>query len=292
MAELTIRAHAKINLDLRLGARRPDGFHPIDTLFVRTGVADNLSASAHPDGQLLLTIEGDQGLSAGPDNLVLRAARALREKTATKAGARLNLRKEIPQGAGLGGGSSDAAAALKLLSRLWGLKVEDSVLFKIGADLGSDVPFFLQDNPARGTGRGEILQPIPLQKLPWAVLIHPGFGSPTAEAYQRYAANRRTGEEGRPISLLLNSGKKHELRPQNDLEPAVEEKFLWIRAARTWLSRQPGVLTARMSGSGSTVFGLCSTEKEAREVAERAKEYFGPETWIRPTRLLGAGETD
>jgi 4-diphosphocytidyl-2-C-methyl-D-erythritol kinase len=292
MAELTIRAHAKINLDLRLGARRPDGFHPIDTLFVRTGVADNLSASAHPDGQLLLTIEGDQGLSAGPDNLVLRAARALREKTATKAGARLNLRKEIPQGAGLGGGSSDAAAALKLLSRLWGLKVEDSVLFKIGADLGSDVPFFLQDNPARGTGRGEILQPIPLQKLPWAVLIHPGFGSPTAEAYQRYAANRRTGEEGRPISLLLNSGKKHELRPQNDLEPAVEEKFLWIRAARTWLSRQPGVLTARMSGSGSTVFGLCSTEKEAREVADRAKEYFGPETWIRPTRLLGAGETD
>jgi len=292
MAELTIRAHAKINLDLRLGARRPDGFHPIDTLFVRTGVADNLSASAHPDGQLLLTIEGDQGLSAGPDNLVLRAARALREKTATKAGARLNLRKEIPQGAGLGGGSSDAAAALKLLSRLWGLKVEDSVLFKIGADLGSDVPFFLQDNPARGTGRGEILQPIPLQKLPWAVLIHPGFGSPTAEAYQRYAANRRAGEEGRPISLLLNSGKKHELRPQNDLEPAVEEKFLWIRAARTWLSRQPGVLTARMSGSGSTVFGLCSTEKEAREVADRAKEYFGPETWIRPTRLLGAGETD
>ena len=290
MAELTIRAHAKINLDLRLGARRPDGFHPIDTLFVRTEVADVLSATPTADGSLSLSIEGDEALSPGPDNLVLRAAQALREKTGAAAGAKLRLRKEIPQGAGLGGGSSDAAAALKLLQRLWSSTLKNRDLAEIGAQLGSDVPFFLQPDPARGTGRGEILDPLPLQNLPWAVLIHPGFGSPTAEAYRRYAANRRSGEQGCPLKLRLVSGKMIEILPQNDLEPAVEEKLLWIRAARAWLARQPGVLAARMSGSGSTVFGLWFSAQEAQEAAVRAKEYFGTEAWIRPTRLLGAGE--
>ncbi|NDD56908.1 MAG: 4-(cytidine 5'-diphospho)-2-C-methyl-D-erythritol kinase [Verrucomicrobia bacterium] len=290
MAELTIRAHAKINLDLRLGSRRPDGFHPIDTLFVKTDIADRLSAVSSPDGSLNLSIDGDEKLSAGPDNLILRAAGALREKTKTAAGAKLRLHKEIPQGAGLGGGSSDAAATLRLLQQLWSLKVTDPVLMEIAAELGSDVPFFLQPDPARGTGRGEILEPLPIQTLPWAVLIHPGFGSPTAEAYRRYAAHRRPGEEGHPLSLPLKTGKSLEVRPRNDLEPAVEEKFLWIRAARHWLSEQPGVLAARMSGSGSTVFGLWASEKEAKSVADKAKGYFGPHSWIRSTRLLGAGE--
>jgi 4-diphosphocytidyl-2-C-methyl-D-erythritol kinase len=237
-----------------------------------------------------LQIEGDAGLSAGPENLVLRAAHALREKAKTPLGARFTLKKEIPQGAGLGGGSSDAAAALKLLRNLWALPVSDAELSEIGARLGSDVPFFLQSSPARGTGRGEILEPLPLQSLPWAVLIHPGFGSPTAEAYRRYAANRRPGEEGKPVSLALSTGKTYELQPRNDLEPAVEEKFLWIRAARRWLGQQPGILAARMSGSGSTVFGLWAKEPEAKAAADRARKYFGETAWIRPTRLLGAGQ--
>jgi 4-diphosphocytidyl-2-C-methyl-D-erythritol kinase len=290
MPALTIRAHAKINLDLRLGPCRPDGFHPIDTLLVRTDVADQLAASSASDGSLSLQIEGDAGLSAGPENLVLRAAHALREKAKTPLGARLTLKKEIPRGAGLGGGSSDAAAALKLLRNLWALSVSDAELSEIGARLGSDVPFFLQSSPARGIGRGEILEPVPLPSLPWAVLIHPGFGSPTAEAYRRYAANRRPGEEGIPVLLPLPAGKSYEVRPRNDLEPAVEDKFLWIRAARHWLAQQPGVLAARMSGSGSTVFGLWSKEGEAKAVAERARTYFGAVAWIRPTRLLGTGQ--
>lgn len=161
---------------------------------------------------------------------------------------------------------------------------------EIGSTLGSDVPFFLQPNPARGTGRGEILEPIPLTQMPWAVLIHPGFGSPTAEAYQRYALDRRPGEEGPPLSLKLTSGKSHEIRPRNDLEPAVERKFLWIRSARNWLSRQEGVLAARMSGSGSTVFGLWATETEAKKSAIKARDTFGTTSWIQITRLLGAGE--
>ena len=160
MVDLTIRAHAKINLDLRLGARRPDGFHPIDTLFVRTELADRLSAEATSDGSLCMVIEGDKSLSAGPENLVLRAAETLRERTQNTAGANLRLSKEIPQGAGLGGGSSDAAAALQILRRLWSLDLPDEALMEIGAKLGSDVPFFLQPNPARGSGRGEISEPL------------------------------------------------------------------------------------------------------------------------------------
>ena len=292
MAELTIRAHAKINLDLRLGARRPDGFHPIETLFVRTELADRLSVETTSDGSLRLAIEGDKSLSAGPENLVLRAAETLRERAQNTAGANLRLSKEIPQGAGLGGGSSDAAAALQILRRLWSLDLSDATLMEIGAKLGSDVPFFLQPNPARGSGRGEILEPNKLQKLPWAVLIHPGFGSPTAEAYQRYAADRRPGQEGPLLRLSLNSGQTLELQPRNDLEPAVEQKYLWVRAAREWLSRQPGLLAARMSGSGSTVLGLWSTEAAAQAIAKKATGYFGTEAWIRTTRLLGAGETD
>ena len=291
MPELTTRAHAKINLDLRLGARRLDGFHPIDTLFVRTEIADQMSATISPDGSLSLEIQGDASLSAGPENLVLRAAQALRQRARSRAGARITLRKEIPQGAGLGGGSSDAAAALTLLRDLWSIPISDQELANIGAELGSDVPFFLQSSPARGTGRGEVLKPLPLQSLPWAVLIHPGFGSPTAEAYRRYAANRRPGEEGRSVFLSLPEGRTHELKPRNDLEPAVEDKFLWIRAARHWLAKQPGVLAARMSGSGSTVFGLWPKESEAKAVADRARSYFGDVAWIRPTRLLGAGNT-
>lgn len=292
MPALTILAHAKINLDLRLGARQPDGFHSIDTLFVRTEVADRLSVEPSSDGSLQLVIEGDEGLSAGPDNLVLRAARALREKTHTTAGARLRLSKEIPQGAGLGGGSSDAAAALRLLCRLWRLNLADSVLMDIGGSLGSDVPFFLQGDPARGTGRGEVLEPVRLRDLPWALLVHPGFSSPTAEAYRSYAAHRQIGDEGKPLHLRELSGKAYKVVPRNDLEPAVEKKFLWIQAARNWLASQPGVLAARMSGSGSTVFGLWATEKETRSIAEAAKKYFGTEAWIRSTRLLGAGEAD
>ncbi|NDI17005.1 MAG: 4-(cytidine 5'-diphospho)-2-C-methyl-D-erythritol kinase, partial [Verrucomicrobia bacterium] len=140
---MTIRAHAKINLDLRLQKRRPDGFHPIDTFFIRVDVADNLSADLTKDAKLSLQIEGDNQLSTGADNLVLRAARALQSHAPT-LGAHLRLKKVIPQGAGLGGGSSDAAATLCLLRKLWSLPLTDAELSKIGAELGSDVPFFLQ----------------------------------------------------------------------------------------------------------------------------------------------------
>jgi len=287
---MTIRAHAKINLDLRLGKRRLDGFHPIDTFFIRVDVADILEIRSAANGKLTLQVEGDPQLSSHPDNLVLRAARALQLRASRGSGADILLKKRIPQGAGLGGGSSDAASTLVFLRKLWDVPIEDSELAKIGAELGSDVPFFLQPYAARGTGRGEILKPIHLIHLPWAVLIHPGFASPTASAYAAYAKNPVPGTEGHALFLTTKDGSQLKILPRNDLENAVESKFLWIEGARRWMGAQTNVLASRMSGSGSTVFGLFPTQEDAEKIARDGRGYFGSSAWIQVARLLGGPE--
>jgi 4-diphosphocytidyl-2-C-methyl-D-erythritol kinase len=287
---MTIRAHAKINLDLRLGKRRLDGFHPIDTFFIRVDVADILEIRSAASGKLTLQVEGDPQLSSHPDNLVLRAARALQLRASRGSGADILLKKRIPQGAGLGGGSSDAASTLVFLRKLWDVPIEDSELAKIGAELGSDIPFFLQPYAARGTGRGEILKPIHLIHLPWAVLIHPGFASPTASAYAAYAKNPVPGTEGHALFLTTKDGSQLKILPRNDLENAVESKFLWIESARRWMGAQTNVLASRMSGSGSTVFGLFPTQEDAEKIARDGRGYFGSSAWIQVARLLGGPE--
>ena len=287
---MTTRAYAKINLDLRLGTRRPDGYHPIDTFLVRVNVFDTLHAEVTADGKCTLMIDGDSHLSSGPDNLVIRAARLLQRSAPQGAGASLRLEKKIPQGAGLGGGSSDAASALLLMRKLWRTNHTDRELADLGAKLGSDVPFFLQPHAARATGRGEILEPVPLQHLPWALLIHPGFPSPTAQAYTNYSNQPGPGNEGRPLLLTQMNGSALTIHPRNDLERAVESRFLWIRAAREWLQIQPNVLAARMSGSGSTVFAILNSEVEAVRVAEAARTHFGNEAWMKVAQLISGLE--
>ena len=287
---MTIRAHAKINLDLRLGKRRPDGFHPIDTFFIRVDVADIMEIRSAANGKITLQVEGDPELSSHPDNLVVRAARALQLHASPSSGADILLKKRIPQGAGLGGGSSDAASTLICLQKLWDVPLEDSELAKIGAELGSDVPFFLQPYAARGTGRGEILKPVHLVHLPWAVLIHPGFASPTASAYSAYAKNPVAGTEGPALFLTTKDGSELKIIPRNDLENAVESKFLWIESTRRWMETQKSVLASRMSGSGSTVFGLFPTQEDAEKTADHGRKFFGSSAWIQVARLLGGPE--
>ena len=287
---MTTRAYAKINLDLRLGRRRPDGFHPIDTFFIKVDLFDTLDAELTSDGQCTLVVEGDSKLSHGSDNLVLRAAQSLQKYAAKGLGVHLHLKKAIPQGAGLGGGSSDAASTLLLLRNLWSISCTDEELSRLGGELGSDVPFFLQPYAARATGRGEIIQPVHLKDLPWAILIHPGFPSPTAAAYAAYAKSPIPCSEGPPLHLTQGDGSKLTLHPRNDLEGPVENKFIWIRSAREWLQKQSGSLAARMSGSGSTVFGLFHTQNEADRVVDLAKIYFGNEAWIQSARLMSGAD--
>ena len=161
---LRLRAPAKLNLYLRVLGKRPDGYHEIETLFERIDLADELTIEPHPD-QLLLTCDAPE-LSCGEDNLILKAARLLQQVGGTHQGARLHLIKRIPIAAGLGGGSSDAAATLLGLNRLWGLGLTPSRLRELGASLGSDVPFFLADAPwAIGRGRGEVCEPLDLPRL-------------------------------------------------------------------------------------------------------------------------------
>ena len=148
------------------------------------------------------------------------------------------------------------------------------------------MPFFLQPHAARCTGRGEIIDPVQLKNLPWALLLHPGFGSPTAPAYAAYATHPHPGPPGDKLQLHRADGSILEIVPQNDLEPPVEKRFLWIASARNWMGQQAGVLTARMSGSGSTVFGLFQDESGAQEAAKIAKKYFGAQTWIQVARLI------
>ena len=289
---MTIRAYAKINLDLRLGPRRPDGYHPIDTLMIRVDVSDLLEGTLTQNGKVTLEITGDENLSPGPDNLVARAAETLRKLAASGSGAHLQLTKRIPQGAGMGGGSSDAAATLLLLADLWKLKLQPGELDKIGASLGSDVPFFLQPHAARCTGRGEIIDPVQLKNLPWALLLHPGFGSPTGPAYAAYAMHPHPGPLGDKLHLHRADGSILEIIPQNDLEPPVEKRFLWIASARNWMGQQAGVMTARMSGSGSTVFGLFPDESSAQEAAKIARKYFGTQTWVQVARLISGSHAN
>jgi 4-diphosphocytidyl-2-C-methyl-D-erythritol kinase len=192
---LRVLAPAKVNLFLEVLGKRPDGYHEIATLMMAIDLTDVLDLSPSEDGSLSLTCD-EPDLSTGPDNLVLKAALRLRAKTGTMSGATIRLTKRIPWAAGLGGGSSDAAATLKGLNELWKLGLSREELSAIGAELGSDVPFFLNGNAAWCTGRGEIIEPVAIGRPLDLVLVKPPEALATAEVYRhvRMPATPRSGE--------------------------------------------------------------------------------------------------
>ncbi len=249
-------APAKVNLFLHVVGRRDDGYHELDSLAVFPGAADRLEATPAPD--LTLRVDGPfgAGLDGGPDNLVLRAARALAGYAGAGAGARLVLDKQLPVASGIGGGSADAAAALRLLARLWGIQVPDQVLHGIALRLGADVPVCVASHPARMTGLGDQLGPAPRLPPFGMVLANPRVGVSTPEVFRA-----RTGPFSAPAYLPAAwSGLDamvdglHGL--SNDLEPPALQLCPVIADVLAWLRAQPGCLLARMSGSGATCFGL------------------------------------
>ncbi len=280
------RAHAKINLDLRILGRRPDGFHELETLMVPLDLHDLVRFEPAPDG-VTLTIEGAHDLPTGPENLAVRAALLLKEATGYPGGVRLHLVKRIPHGGGLAGGSSNAACVLRGCNEIWGTGLDAAALGKLGATLGSDVNFFLQDGPALCRGRGEQVEPVTFDPAPAVVLLNPGWGVSTPWAYQTYAANPCPGQPGRSrFTVRRADGSTEERIPVNDLEPAVFSKHLWILATKEWLLDQPGVLDAMMSGSGATVFALLETPAEAEALAVTARAELGESTRTVVTRCL------
>ena len=241
--KLVAEAFAKINRSLLVLGVRPDGFHELDTVFQAVGLTDRLTFE-ESDG---LTLEvDDPSVPAGPENLVLRAAWALAEAAGVAPRASIRLEKRIPAGGGLGGGSSDAAVTLLGLSALWGLDLPPERLARIGAGLGSDVPFFLFGGTARGLGRGERIEPLPDLPARGAVLVTPPFPAATPAVFRALGAPPWDGRPARRDGAVPD---------RNDLEPAAEALFPELRALREALGAA-GAVQARLSGSGSTVFGL------------------------------------
>ena len=263
MKQLTLESFAKVNRSLRVLGKRSDGHHEIDTIFQTVDLSEKIDFLERKDDRLVLTIEGAD-LPATEENLVIRAARALVAQTGVIRGADIHLSKKIPIGGGLGGGSSNAAATLLGLSYLWNLTLSEADLKPIAASLGSDVPFFLVGGRARGTGRGEILEPLPDGPEEWLVLVFPPFPLSTAMVYGALAAPALTDSAS---GINLRGSDSGGGPDRNDLEPAAESLRGELRRIRAALS-DSGATTARLSGSGSTVFGLFGNEESARRATE------------------------
>lgn len=265
MRAITMRAFAKVNLSLRVGDRRPDGFHEVRTVLQALELHDRLTFE-RTRGPFEIRCS-TPGVPTDRTNLIWKAARRMwaeAGRTGSPRGVRVNLVKRIPMQAGLGGGSSDAAAALLAFRQLWRPRLEDERLHAIAAGLGSDVPYFFIGGTAIALGRGEDVYP--LENLPpfHVLLVIPPFGVSTRDAYAWLDHRRRRGLTPSGVCSLLNAG--------NDLEAPVAAKHPEIRH---WIQRLTagGAGTAAMSGSGSTVFGVFrSGRTAARAAAELIRE--------------------
>ena len=280
-------APAKVNLFLHVGALRADGFHPINSLMVFADIGDGLTAA--PAERFELVLEGPTRAQApaGEDNLVLRAARAL----FTLAGVaepplRITLDKQLPAEAGLGGGSSDAAAALRLLRAELGLAVDDDALQAAAAKLGSDVPACLLARPLLARGRGERLTPVAgLPELP-VVLVRPPVAASTAAVYRAFDQGDAPRLEAPDVPEGLDASAEAGFLAscRNDLEAPAIALQPAIGAALDRLRAAPEALLGRMSGSGSACFALCADHASAVRLADRLRTEHA-DWWVRACRL-------
>ncbi len=265
-------AYAKINLALHVRAREADGYHRIETIFAFTEDGDTLSAAEGEGIELSVTGPFAAVLGEEPDNLVMRAARALRDYSGARAGVLLTLDKRLPVAAGIGGGSADAAAALRLLDRWWGLDAGEKALLEIARGLGADVPACLSSRAARGEGRGDRLLPLDLGGFAAPLLlVNPGVALPTPEVFRAWDGIDRGPLDG------WQSGR-------NDLEGPARSLVPEIGAV---LDALGGARLARMSGSGATCFGLYRSEGDRDAAAAKIAD-AAPDWWICPTRLRAA----
>ncbi|MDZ4404100.1 4-(cytidine 5'-diphospho)-2-C-methyl-D-erythritol kinase [Prosthecobacter sp.] len=279
---MTLHSPAKINLWLRILGKRSDGFHEVQTRLCRLALGDTVEIEHRGAGTHVSLTCSDPTVPLDESNLALRALRAFESRTGKQSSWRIHLEKKIPAGAGLGGGSSNAATVLKGANQLAGSPLSQTQLIELGAQIGSDVPCFLLDSPAAdGAGRGEQVTPA---DFPWQlplVLIKPPFPIPTPWAYKRWAGSKE-------IPGILYAPQ---LCPWgamvNDLERPVFEKFLLLPTLKTWLLEHGEVRAALMSGSGSTLFAITQTSVQAAEMAEKAREWCGETSWIQTTMTAG-----
>lgn len=275
MSALTETAYAKINLALHVRQRRGDGYHAIESVFAFAVEGDRLEASIREDAALTLVIDGPfaDGLAADESNLVLRAGMALQEASGTARGADIRLTKNLPIASGIGGGSADAAATLRLLDRLWGCALGRAALLDLALPLGSDVPACLLSHTLFAGGRGEDMTPLDLPGLSQTpvLLVNPLVPCATGPVFR--------GWDGADRGAL----DPHRWREgRNDLEAPARALAPQIGEVLQWLAVQPGVALVRMSGSGATCFALGEAPALAGAAAAcRARGWWSMETALR-----------
>ncbi len=271
MSHLTLHAPAKLNLSLRVLGRREDGFHEIDTLMVKLpGLADRIEFRGGDDFSFTCD---DPSVPSDESNLVVKAVRAYEAATGIPCKYSISLTKVIPHGAGLGGGSSDAAATLHGLNQLHGHALAVDSLKEIAANLGSDIPFFLVSGAARCTGRGEIIEQVSSPPALHILLLKPSFAVPTPDAYGRWKNSRELSgisyAEQRISGISLG----------NDLERPVFQKHLFLAELKQWLLARRETSAALMSGSGSAVFAVLTEGADATALAKAARFELDPGLW-------------
>jgi 4-diphosphocytidyl-2-C-methyl-D-erythritol kinase len=260
-------APAKLNLFLHVTGRRADGYHELQTLFQIVDLADELGFEVRADGAVLrlddaTAAPGELGAVPSDADLCVRAARALQVATGSPLGAVIRVRKRIPMGGGLGGGSSDAATTLRVLNLLWGTGRSPGELALIGSQLGADVPVFVLGQSAWGEGVGERLTPVELPDQ-WFLIIHPGVSVPTREIFQAPELTRN--------SPVLTIRPLSQPGGRNDCEPVVRARYPAVADALDWLGRHA---PARLTGTGSCLFASFASAAEAERVAAQV-----PDPW-------------
>lgn len=261
-------APAKINLGLHILRRRVDGYHEVETVLVPIGWHDVLSAEA--GGPFRFTCS-DPALPTDARNLCVRAARQLAEHAGIEPTGTLHLEKRVPHGAGLGGGSSDAAHTLRLLADLWGIEIGADDLHALAAGLGSDVPFFLHDQPMLATGRGEVLAPVgEAYEFPFALaVVMPPVHVSTAEAYALVTPSEANRPDLRAV-VASNDLERWRRELVNNFEAPILARHPEVRAVKQALE-EAGAGYAALSGSGAAVFGVFEQPEAARQAAEAAR---------------------
>src|SRR5216110_268808 len=270
---MQVLAPAKINVWLRVLRRRSDGFHEIETLIAPISLCDEIQIESCSGKKAIEFQCDDPSVPKGDENLAVRAANLFFERTNVDGGISIELKKKIPHGAGLGGGSSDAASTLLALNDLFDTKLPLQTLSKMAEAIGSDVPFFILQSAAVCKGRGELVSPTRLREQLSVLLLKPEFGVPTPWAYSRWRDSREI--PGVSYGAQAFDGQTF----VNDLERPVFEKFVFLAQLKMWLLKQPEVGAALMSGSGSTIFAVLRDGQEAEAIVERARDQLDPELW-------------
>ena len=266
MEKISLKAFAKINIGLNIISKRPDGYHEIETIFQLIDLHDTITISKRNDMQIVIHSR-NKNIPLNQDNICYKATNLLRGVSGISDGINITINKRIPLGAGLGGGSSDAASALKGLIKIWGLKLNENSLMNIAKQVGADVPFFVKGGTAFATGIGEKLTQIKFPTEYFCVLVHPNIEISTEWAYKKYNFSlTKTKKISKLAQILQKKINLSELRNcvQNDFEKVVFREFPELSELKKKLY-QSGAFFASMSGSGSTIFGLFKNFLKAEE---------------------------